>query len=163
MSFLEILTNPNDNLREKSRLVSDEEIKSKEIQTLIDDMFETMKKANGVGLAAPQVDQRLQIIIVETKEGPQAFINPKIVSRSRHMTIGEEGCLSIPGYYGMVQRHTKVKVRAKNRQGEVVSMICDELPAVIFQHEIDHLDGILFIDRAESLHDITPEIEDRLI
>lgn len=158
-----VLHNPNPELREQSRLVTDEELKSSGIQTLIDNMLETMKVENGVGLAAPQVGEHLRIIIVETANGPEAFVNPKIVSRSFAMTDSQEGCLSIPGVFGWVKRHKSIKLRALDRHGKAVNMKVKGFPAIIFQHEIDHLDGILFIDRAHKVEEITPEVEGNLI
>lgn len=163
MSIQQVLKHPNKKLREKSRLVTDAELQSEDFQNLINDMLETMKTENGVGLAAPQVGKNIRLIIVETKKGPEAFINPKIVSSSKKMIPSQEGCLSIPGILGMVQRHKSVKVRAKNRDGEKVSMKVDALQSIIFQHEIDHLDGILFIDKAFEITESTPETESKLI
>ena len=125
--------------------------------------METVKAENGVGLAAPQVDKHLRIIIVETDDGTKAFVNPKIVSRSIKMVESQEGCLSIPGVHGMVKRHKNVKVRAKTREGKSIRLKTTGLPSIIFQHEIDHLDGILFIDRAYKVQEMTPELEGQII
>lgn len=163
MSTMNVLHNPDPKLRDMSRLVSDEELQSAEIQELIDNMFETMKVENGVGLAAPQVGKHLRIIIVETDSGPEAFVNPKIVSRSFGMTDSQEGCLSIPGVFGWVKRHKNIKLRAKDRNGTPINMKVKGFPAIIFQHEVDHLDGVLFIDRAHKVEEITPEVEGNLI
>lgn len=163
MSIQKVLIHPNKKLREKSRLVTDAELKSKNFQNLINDMLKTMKTEKGVGLAAPQIGKNIRLIIVETKKGVEAFINPKIVSSSKKMVPSQEGCLSIPGILGMVRRHKSIKVHAKNRDGEKVSMKVDELPSIIFQHEIDHLDGILFIDKAYEITESTPETESKLI
>jgi peptide deformylase len=148
--MLPILTNPNPILRQVAEPVETTEILSSEFQKLIDDMIETMIK-DGVGLAAPQVGVSRRLIIVKMKHGPEAFINPKIFSASIRQTKGEEGCLSIPGVWGIVKRHVKVKVKAINRRGEKVLIKASGLEAVIFQHEIDHLNGILFIDKAEKI------------
>jgi peptide deformylase len=123
------------------------------MQRLIDDMFETMYAAPGVGLAAPQVDfhQRLLVIDVsEHKNEPLVFINPEILSRGE-VTEGEEGCLSVPGYYETVRRAQTVRVRAKDRNGKVFERDCDGLLAVCVQHEMDHLDGKLFVDYLSEL------------
>ncbi len=144
---LKILKEPNHELRLKSQAVKQKEILDNEIQVLIDQMIETMKVNDGIGLAAPQVGVRKKIIIVETKKGPEAFINPRISRRSFFRTTSEEGCLSIPGVYGMVKRFSKVTIKAFNRDGGKVKMRVGGLEAVIFQHEIDHLDGILFTDK----------------
>ncbi len=146
-----VITLPNDHLRVKSRVLSDAEIASSEIQQLILEMKQTMKQENGVGLAAPQIDKQIRLIIAQTENGNEAFINPKIVGTSIRMLDSEEGCLSIPGVWGVVKRHRSVKVVAKNDKGENVEIEARGLLSIIFQHEIDHLDGILFIDRAHTL------------
>lgn len=148
-----VLSLPNDRLRIKSRELSDAEILSPEIQTLIKDMVETMKIENGVGLAAPQINQHVRLIIAQTTKGPEAFLNPRIIDRSFRMVESEEGCLSIPGIWGTVTRHRSVKVIAKNKNAEIVEMEAKGLLSIIFQHETDHLDGILFIDRAHTLRE----------
>lgn len=151
MSTYPVLKNPNEKLREVSQPVQDTDLQSEEVQKLIDDLMETMKKENGVGIAAPQIGQHLRLIIAETEEGPRAFVNPKIISTSNRMIESEEGCLSVPGVYGIVKRHKNVKVKAKDRLGNPLRLKAGGLLSVIFQHEIDHLDGILFIDRAEKI------------
>ena len=148
-----VLSLPNDRLRVTSRELSDAEILSPEIQSLIRDMIETMKVENGVGLAAPQIGKPIRLIIAQTKKGPEAFLNPKIVDRSMRMVESQEGCLSIPGVWGTVTRHRTVVVTAKNALGQEVEIDAKGLLAIIFQHEIDHLDGILFIDRAHTLRE----------
>lgn len=153
MNALTVLHNPNPELRVISQPVTDADILRPETQQLIDQLMDTMVEENGVGIAAPQVGEHLRIIIVETPHGVQAFINPEITSRSVRMVSSIEGCLSVPGISGAVKRHSSVKVKAKNRQGEMVEIKANGLQAIIFQHEIDHLDGILFIDRATNLVD----------
>lgn len=113
-------------------------------------MIETVN-GRGIGLAAPQVGTNKRIIIVQTKNGPTAFINPKIFSTSLFKNSGEEGCLSVPGVWGVVKRFKKVKIKALNRQGEKIIIKADGLESRIFQHEIDHLDGLLFIDKVEKI------------
>lgn len=148
-----ILTEPNHELRVKSNKVSHQELQKDETQELIDDMIETMNHADGIGLAAPQIGIQKRIIIVKTKnKGAQAFINPKIAGRSILRLDAEEGCLSIPGVYGLVKRRRSVTVKALDRHGHKVKIKVKKMEAVIFQHEIDHLDGILFTDR---LHHFT--------
>ncbi|MFH1631784.1 MAG: peptide deformylase [bacterium] len=153
-----ILKHPDDQLLEVSKPLTDEEIRSDETQRLIEDMIETMKAENGVGLAAPQVGVQKRIFVAETKSGTEVYVNPKIISRSNKMADGTEGCLSVPDVWGIVERHKSVKVKAKNRNGEPVRFKASGLMSVICQHEIDHLDGILFIDRAKKIL----EGEDRL-
>lgn len=148
-----VLSLPNDRLRKVSQELSDAEILSPEIQTLIRDMIETMKVENGVGLAAPQIGKPIRLIIAQTKKGAEAFLNPQIVDRSMRMVESQEGCLSIPGVWGTVTRHRTVSVVAKNALGQEVEIDAKGLLAIIFQHEIDHLDGILFIDRAHTLRE----------
>jgi len=147
---LTILTIPNPILRQVAEPVKSAEILRPEFQKFLDGMIATMKK-DGVGLAAPQVGISQRAIIVQTKNGPEAFINPKIISASIRESESEEGCLSIPGVWGIVKRHTKIKVKALNKNGEKVLIKASGLEAVIFQHEIDHLDGILFIDKVEKI------------
>ena len=153
MSHLEVLKNPNKELREKSRELSVEEILSDKIQTLADNMIQTTKDENGVGLAAPQVGEHVRVIVVETNKGLRPFFNPEITDYSRRLMISEEGCLSIPKVYGLVNRHRAVKVEALNREGNKVQLKASGFIGTIFQHEIDHLDGILFIDKAHVLKD----------
>jgi len=148
--MIDIITNPNPILRQVSEPVDSAEILRPDFQKLIDEMIEAMKD-KGVGLAAPQIGINKRLIIVQTKTGPEAFINPKIFSTSLLKHEGEEGCLSVPGVWGMVKRFKKVKVKALNRKGEKVMLTATGLESVIFQHEIDHLDGVLFIDKVERL------------
>ncbi|MFH1142706.1 MAG: peptide deformylase [Candidatus Uhrbacteria bacterium] len=144
-----ILTEPNHELRLKSLPIKHQEIKSEKIQQLIADMIETMAEADGIGLAAPQIGIRYQVIIVDMKGlGPQAFINPRITKRSFLRVQAEEGCLSVPGVVGLVKRHRKVTIKAYDRQGKKVKLKAVGLDSIVFQHEVDHLDGILFTDRS---------------
>ncbi len=126
---------------------------------LIDDMMRIMRKANGVGLAAPQVGL-LQRLIVIAPEGmrPTALINPKIV-KAEGEQIGQEGCLSIPGLYGDVKRYDYIEVEATDRRGRELTYELEGMPARIVQHEVDHLEGILFIDKViqETLHWMHPD------
>ncbi|HWA82506.1 MAG TPA: peptide deformylase [Fimbriimonadaceae bacterium] len=121
---------------------------------LIDDMIRIMKKANGVGLAAPQVGI-LQRIIVIAPDGmrPMPLINPRVV-RAEGEYIGQEGCLSIPGLYGDVKRPEFVEVEALDRRGREITIEMEGMPAKVVQHEIDHLDGVLFVDKVDvaTLH-----------
>ena len=163
MSHRMILTHPNVKLREKSRALSVTQIVSDDIQMLVEDMKQTMKDDNGVGLAAPQIDVQLRLIVCETKKGVQAFFNPEITERSDRMTNSEEGCLSIPEVYGVVTRHKTVTGKAYDQQGKEMTVKAKGLLSIVFQHEIDHLNGILFIDRAHTLHDMTEEKRKTLI
>ncbi len=118
------------------------------LHTVLNDMAETMYAAEGVGLAAPQVGILRRYCIVDAGDGLVELINPVIVEKSGSQT-GEEGCLSLPGQYGIVTRPLKVTVRAQNRYGENITVSAKGLKARAFCHEIDHLDGILYIDREE--------------
>lgn len=162
MTLLTIITPSNPILRRKARPISDP--RAPEIQRLIDDMIVTMREAPGVGLAAPQVAEPLRLAVIEyapdaedlpeDAELPEpklyVIINPEIAARSEEMVDGPEGCLSIPGYAGTVSRHKAVTIKALNRQGRPIKIKADGWLARIFQHEIDHLDGVLFIDRASK-------------
>ena len=150
---MKVLHEPNKELRVVSKPVDTKRITSKDIQTLISDLHVTMEKENGVGIAAPQVGIHERVIIAETDDGPKAFINPEITERSFKLVDSEEGCLSVPGVWGIVKRHRTVSVKALDEKGEPVELKAKGLLSIIFQHEIDHLDGILFIDRAEELRE----------
>jgi peptide deformylase len=125
-----------------------------EVRTLIGDMFDTMYAEEGVGLAAPQVGIGLRVIVIDPRENdiePFALINPQIVRLGDEVGRDEEGCLSIPGLKEIVERPTTVVVEAMNPDGEPVSIDAAGLLARILQHEVDHLDGILFLDRVSAL------------
>jgi peptide deformylase len=145
MAKLTILEFPDPRLRKKAVPV---ETVDDELRTLIDDMFETMYAAPGIGLAATQVDvhRRLLVADVSSKgDAPHALINPVILEKDG-VQVSEEGCLSVPGYYEDVERAEHIRVRYLNRDGEQVEGEMEGLLAVCVQHEIDHLDGKLFVD-----------------
>jgi peptide deformylase len=146
-----VLHEPNDELRKKSDEVSVDRVNTPEMKLLIDELKETMSKENGVGIAAPQIGVHDRVIIAETDGVPTAYINPVITERSFRMVDSEEGCLSVPGCWGIVKRHRSVSVKATLENGEPIALKAQGLLSIIFQHEIDHLDGILFIDRAEKV------------
>lgn len=138
-------------LREKAEPVAGV---TAEVRTLIGDMFDTMYAEEGVGLAAPQVGIGLRVIVIDPREDdvePFALINPQIVHLGDEVGRDEEGCLSIPGLKEIVERPTTVVVEAMNPDGEPVSIDAGGLLARILQHEVDHLDGILFLDRVSAL------------
>jgi len=150
MPLLTILHFPDERLRTVAKPV---ERVDERLRKFIDNMFETMYEAPGIGLAATQVDfhQRLIVIDVsEEKNQPLVFINPEILERDGVEEM-DEGCLSVPGIYERVQRADRVKVRALDRNGEPFELSADGLLAVCIQHEIDHLDGKLFVDYLSSL------------
>jgi len=122
-----------------------------ELRTLVADMFETMHHARGIGLAAPQVGRTERIAVVDVDEAAFAIVNPVIVSDDRTLSKGEEGCLSIPDVYGDVARPETVKVRALDRDGNPFEIDAEGLLARCLQHEIDHLDGRMFIDHLSVL------------
>jgi peptide deformylase len=144
MSVREIVTIPGDVLRRKARKVTDF---GPELQTLIDDMIETMRDAPGVGLAAPQ----------EVPPKLYTFVNPEVKRESKDTNVGTEGCLSIPGFVGDVERPSEVIVKGKNRYGKSTRIRAKGWLARIFLHEIDHLDGVLFTDRAEKVWKLEEE------
>lgn len=145
MAKLKILEFPDPRLRKKAVPV---EVIDDSLRTLIDDMFETMYAAPGIGLAATQVDVHRRFLVADVsteKNEPWVLINPVILERDG-VEVSEEGCLSVPGYYESVERAEQVRVRFQNRDGEEVEETFDGLLAVCVQHEIDHLDGKLFVD-----------------
>ncbi|MCF6095843.1 peptide deformylase [Thermovorax subterraneus] len=136
-------------LRKKSKKVT---IFDEKLKELIVDMAETMKWANGVGLAAPQVGILKRVVVIDVGEGLIELVNPEIIAEEGEV-VGVEGCLSIPGITGEVARPKKVKVKAQNSKGEFIELVGEDLLARALCHEIDHLDGILFIDRAQRIID----------
>lgn len=145
MAKLKILKVGDETLRKISRPV---DTVTPRIRTLLDDMIETMRAANGVGLAAPQVGVLRRIVVIETEEdGLIELINPKIIAFSGEQE-GEEGCLSVPGRWGITRRPMHVTVRAMDRNGKTFDKTGSGLLAKAFCHEIDHLDGKLYIDCA---------------
>jgi len=130
------------------------------IQRLIDDMIKTMQQTNGAGLAAPQVGVPLRVVVLQMPgEEPMAIVNPQIVKRSGEREV-TEGCLSVPGYYGEIKRSASVTVKGWDRQGKAIRIKATDLMAQALEHELDHLNGILYIDHIESpdkLHKIEPE------
>jgi len=152
MGLRQILTFPDDRLKVRCEPV--EEL-TDEIQDLIDDMAETMYAAPGIGLAAPQVGERCRVIVFdvgsrEEPRKPMALINPEIVQCEGEI-VSEEGCLSVLDYNSEVKRSSRVCVRGLDREGRSLEIEADDLFAIVLQHEIDHLDGILFIDRISKL------------
>jgi len=169
MSQLPIVSIPDKILRQKTRPVTRFDA---DLQRLIDDMIATLREANGVGLAAPQVGQPIQLAVIltlpdEDDEGNEiegtrelfVIINPEIFWRSKETTKGIEGCLSIPGYLGEVERHESVRVRGLDRHGRKLRLRLFDWTARIFQHEIDHLNGELYIDKLTGPENIWTEEE----
>ena len=157
MALREIIILPDKQLRLVSKPI---EKVTTEIRKLADDMFETMYDAPGIGLAAIQIAQPLRLITMdlakpdpdgETKPEPRVFINPEIIASSEDLSVYEEGCLSIPEYYEEVERPAEVKVRYMDLDGKAHEIAAEGLLATCLQHEIDHLDGVLFIDHLSRL------------
>jgi peptide deformylase len=150
MAILNILEFPDPRLRKKAAPV---ETVDEAVRRVVDDMLETMYEADGVGLAAIQVNVRKRIIVMDVsdiKNTPLCFINPEIVGKEGARE-SEEGCLSVPGFVDTVKRAERVRVRALDRAGEPLELSVDGLMAVCIQHEIDHLDGKLFVDYLSPL------------
>ncbi len=163
MSLREVIKLPDPILRKKAHDVRDF---GDNFQILVDDMVTTMREEDGVGLAAPQVNQSLRVIVIEyavddTKEDSKkklyVMANPEIVKRSEETELGIEGCLSVPDIVGEVERFSRVEVRGLNRYGKKSKIHVKGWLARVFQHEIDHLNGILFVDRATKLYKTTDE------
>ena len=166
MALREIIRLPHPTLRRKAHKIVDF---NSDLQTLIEDMIDTMRDEPGVGLAAPQVNISQQLVVVEYPEDESipdaqpklfALVNPKIINLSEEIVKGMEGCLSVPNLYGEVERSQSLTVKGQNQHGMKVTIKADGWLARIFQHEIDHLNGILFIDRAEALYE-PEDIPDR--
>lgn len=144
-NFLKVIKYPNDFLRKKTQEVKS--FKDVNIRQLVLDMAKTMEAEKGIGLAAPQVGSDLRICVVRVDNELHNFINPKIYSSSRKKEIFEEGCLSFPGKFFPVERPVKVKVKYRDINGKRTKIKAEGLLARVLQHEIDHLDGVLIIDR----------------
>ena len=175
MALRKIVTLPEPVLRRKAKAVTKFD---KDLQVLIEDMVETMREAPGVGLAAPQIGLSERLIVVEyyeheeeedqenEEEAPKkvwAVLNPEIVKASEEKVMGIEGCLSIPNLVGEVERHAEIQIKGLNRHGKPMKIKAKGWLARIFQHEIDHLNGVLFPDRATRVwqppQDVEPEQE----
>ncbi|MFA6422561.1 MAG: peptide deformylase [Candidatus Buchananbacteria bacterium] len=152
--MLKIITIPDPILRKKSAQLLIREIKSKEIQELIPEMIKTMHKSDGVGLAAPQIGKSIRLVVIRHKDGDLVIFNPKFLRKSLAKEMGEEGCLSVPLKYGMVKRHKKIILKYIDQNGEQKKITAEGLLARVIQHEADHLDGILFIDKAIDITEL---------
>ena len=151
MTILTVLRFPDPRLKTKASAVS--EI-TEATSTIIDNMLATMYDEKGVGLAATQVDIHQRIVVMDVSENgdqPIVLINPEIIGKSEETLINEEGCLSVPGVYAKVNRHTSCTVKALDRQGKEFTLDGEELLSICIQHELDHLNGILFVDYLSPL------------
>ncbi|MFA6106987.1 MAG: peptide deformylase [Patescibacteria group bacterium] len=151
---MKILTHPNKILSARSKPVDIKHITSQKTQKLVADMVKMMLKADGAGLAAPQIGQGLRLAVINTKDGPLIIFNPEITKKSLTKEWGEEGCLSVPGFFGEVRRHKKITCEYFNEKGEKKTIKAEGLLARVIQHETDHLDGILFITKARNLKNV---------
>ena len=165
--ILEIVQLGDPILRSSAQLI--ENVQDQRIQKLIDNLLLTVRQANGVGIAAPQVAQSYRLFIVASRPNdrypnapvmePTAMINPRLLAHSTEMVKGWEGCLSIPGIRGLVPRYQLIEVEYTDRNGKLQRQELTDFVARIFQHEHDHLDGVMFLDRLESTQDIMTEQE----
>jgi peptide deformylase len=178
MGLRTIVTLPEPVLRRKARPVT---VFDDRLQTLIDDMIDTMREAPGVGLAAPQVGISDRLIVIEYAEPPElpepddgaepkevkpklyVMANPEIVKTSEELVLGVEGCLSIPGLVGEVERYQMIQVKGLNRRGQPMKVKAQGWLARIFQHEIDHVNGVVFPDRATRVWKPEPDEEEDLV
>jgi peptide deformylase len=151
MALLPIVTLPDESLRRRSKEVDPGIVADPAFQRWLDDLVATMWKADGIGIAAPQVGRPVRVFVAVDKDTPHIVINPVVVAKSWRMEDGEEGCLSVPGKFGTVRRHRKFKVRGLDRHGKPVVLAGEGFFARVLQHETDHLNGTLFIDKARNI------------
>jgi peptide deformylase len=165
MTIRKIATIGHPVLRERSRELTREELARPETQRFIDDLIETMRDANGAGLAAPQVYEPIRVVAVEVKKNPRypykpdipltVLVNPVLEPLTDETFDNYEGCLSVPNLRGVVARFTQVRLRAWDREGREVEQVVKGLSAGTFQHECDHLDGLIFVDRVKDTRTLT--------
>lgn len=158
MAPLKIVQYGNPVLRKKAKPIRKV---TPEMRGLVASMTETMREGNGIGLAANQIGEALALAVVDLGEGPTVLINPQIVEREGEQ-ISVEGCLSMPRLHGDVRRAQRIKIKARNRQGKAITVEAEGLLARVLQHEIDHLNGVVFIDRVdpETLHWVLDEVDE---
>jgi len=161
MSILKVARMGHPVLRQRARPISNSDLRDPMMQTLINDMIDTMHEYSGVGLAAPQIHEDLRMFVALLDDDPDGdsdeivVVNPEIVPVSDAKVDGWEGCLSIPDIRGMVPRFTEIKVAALDRDGKTVELQLKNFVARVVQHETDHLDGVLFFDRMTSMQSLT--------
>jgi len=161
MSILKVARMGHPVLRQRGRPLENSDLRSPRVQKLIDDMIDTMREYNGVGLAAPQVHESLRLFVALLADDPDekttaaVIVNPEIVSNGNAREDGWEGCLSVPDVRGLVPRLTDITVKALDREGRAVELRLKGFPARVVQHETDHVDGVLFLDRMTSMQSLT--------
>jgi len=146
-----ILTRETPSLRERSVEVEVSDITTPDFQAFLDKLTQTMEIEDGIGIAAPQVGINKRVVIVKLSKGREALINPEIIKTSEAAIETEEGCLNVPGVYGMVTRFKRIRIKALDRTGRRIERDLKNMDAVVTQHEIDHLDGVLFIDKVNRI------------
>lgn len=161
--IFDIITDPNPLLHKRSADVDVSKITSHEMQKFIKDMIETMRIKDGVGLAAVQVGKPIQLLVIVKDYNTYSredlcLINPIWTKISRHSNVDEEGCLSVPALYGKVKRYSHIEVKAYDKNGKPITFEAKNFFARIIQHECDHLDGHLFIEKAKDVHKIEPAL-----
>ena len=157
MAIKKIITYPNPILTKNSSKIGD--FREYDINRIITDLKETMLHYNGIGIAAPQIGMSLRIFLVHTKDGFKEFINPRIIIRSLKKNISEEGCLSIPKVFGLVKRSNKITIMAYTQHNEKFKLSATGLFARVIQHEMNHLECILFIDKATKITQGSDELK----
>ncbi len=161
MSILKVARMGHPVLRQRARALDKNDIRNPAVQKFMDDMIDTMYEYHGVGLAAPQVHEGLSIFVAMLDDEPTekseatVFVNPVIEPVGEVTAEGWEGCLSIPDVRGMVPRHTEIRLRALDRHGKALDVALKNFPARVAQHETDHLNGVLFLDRMTSMASLT--------
>ena len=157
MALRNIVLHGDEILRKRCREVTEVDDR---IRTILDDMVETMRELNGIGLAAPQIGIMRRMFVIEPEDGEVLeFINPEVIELQGTQT-SEEGCLSVPGFIGVMERPEFIKVEALDRHGEKVIHEATGLKAVVISHELDHLEGVLYTDTAQNLRENPPETEE---
>jgi len=162
--ILSILIEPNELLHKIAEAIDPADLNEPYIQKLIADMIETMYAKEGVGLAAPQISQRVRLVVISKEFNPLSrrkeliLINPFWEKTSIFKDWDEEGCLSVPFTYGKVKRYRRIKVRALDEKGNELKFDANDYQARVIQHEVDHLDGIIFSSKAKNLHEIRKEL-----
>lgn len=159
----DILTEPEPILRQKGRGISPDELGTPELEQLARDLTETMYARDGVGIAAPQIGQSVQMCVIAREHTPEqkndlVLINPVWTKKTLTKISGEEGCLSVPDVFGKVKRYKKIKVTALDPHGKKLMFEATNFPARVIQHEIDHLNGVLFIDKAKDVYRVDKKL-----